>query len=363
MSFEDLDVRFQKLVRRFGGRAKPRQLVQFTRQLATLVGAGLPLVRSLNTLTEQVDAGPLKEAVCTIRDEVESGTSFSEALSQYPRIFGNLYVSMIRAGEIGGQLDLILKRLADLLEKSDRLRRRVKSAMMYPIFVLAVAFLILLLLMVYVVPTFIKMFSELGGALPTPTRILILMSEMIRHRWWVLVVVFALLFVFWAWAAKLPAVRFWIDKTKLKLPGIGRFVRQVAVARFARTLGTLLASGVPILKGLDVASQTVGNRQMEVALEEVARSIKEGESIAGPLEASGVFEPIVVRMVSVGEETGKLDEMLARVADSFEEEVDVSVSGITSILEPLLIVSMAVIVGFIVIAMFLPMFTLAKLIQ
>lgn len=358
----NVSVKMPEWLARWSGRVKPKQVVYFTRQLATLIGAGLPLVKSLYTLYEQLEPGRLRETVGKVAAEVEGGTAFSEALVRYPGVFPPLFIGMVRAGEVGGLLDEILKRLAEFLEKQDRFRSRVRAALMYPLFVMGIALTVLVILMAFVVPTFVKMFGELGGALPLPTQILITTSTVIRRWWPVLAAGLVLTAVAARVALRVPVVRFVVDRWLLRAPVVGRLIHQVAVARFARTLGTLLTSGVPILKALEVVQETVGNLVIRRALEQVHRGLKEGNSVAGPLEASGVFEPIVVRMVAVGEETGSLDKMLTKIGESFEEEVDIAVTGLTALLEPLLIVFLGLVVGFIVISMFLPMFSLAKLI-
>ncbi len=336
-------------------------LVLSTRQLATLVKAGMPLLRALRTVTDQMDPGPLRDVFGLISADVESGVKLSEALSSHPKYFPPFYVNMVRAGEVGGLLDEILKRLADLLEKQARLRERVKSALMYPAFVLFAAVSILIVLMAFVVPTFLGMFTELGSALPLPTRILVAVCGIVRRWWWVvLVVVFGITALF-NMAAKTPAGRRLVDRCLLRFPIIGSLIERLLIARFARTFGTLISSGVPILSALETVRATVTNAVLDDALLEVEQSLKVGESLARPMEISGVFPPLVTRMVALGEETGQLDKMLMQVADSYEEEVDVQLSGLTQLLEPLLIVLVGGIVGFIVIAMFLPLISLTKL--
>ncbi|MCQ9208003.1 MAG: type II secretion system F family protein [Omnitrophica bacterium] len=338
-----------------------KQLSVFTRQLSTLINAGLPLVKALYTLTEQLD-GYLKEVVAKITTQVEAGDKFSTCLGRYPRIFPNVFASMIKAAELGGMMDEVLKKLSTFLEKEERLRNRVRSALIYPAFVLGVASIILGLLMVFVVPTFSEMFADLGGDLPVPTRILMAISDAIRHSWyWIILGVVGLVFAYRSFA-QAPKNKLLIDKVKLRLPVFGNLMQQVAVARFSRTLGTLLKSGVPILVALEAVRDTVGNEVIAQATMRVHDSIKEGENISTQMEASAAFPPLVVRMVSVGEESGELDNMLLQIANDYEEEVDVAVSGLTSLLEPALIVFMGLIVGFIVVAMFLPLFTLARLI-
>lgn len=346
----------------FKKRVSTKSLVIFTRQLATLVAAGLPLVKALRTLHDQLEKGTLKDIIKTVADEVESGTNFSEGLSHFPATFPDFYVNMIKAGEQGGMLEDILKRLSEFLDKTQKLRDRIKSALMYPMFVMLVAILILIMLMVFVIPTFTNMFSELGGALPLPTKMLILTSELIRKTWFLIPLIPVLFIGLYKALVRNLDRKYVVDKMKLKIPVIGILIQQVAVARFSRTLGTLLSSGVPILSALQTVKDTIGNEFIGRAVMHVCDSIKEGESVSGPMEVSKAFPPLVIKMISIGEETGELDKMLVQIADNFEEEVDVAVSGLTSLLEPMLIVFMGLIVGFIVISMFMPLFSLAKLI-
>jgi len=343
------------------GRASRLHLVICTRQLATLVKAGMPLLRSLRTVSDQLPAGSLREVFAAVARDVEGGVKLSEALEAYPKWFAPYYVNMVRAGEVGGLLDEILKRLAELLEKQHRLRQRVKSALMYPIFVLCTALAILIILMVFVVPTFLSMFTELGSALPLPTRILVAIADGFRYWWWAALLGAAGLWVLLTTLARTPWGRQVIDAASLHVPGIGSLIQRLVIARFARTLGTLLASGVPILSALETVRATVTNVIVDRALGEVVQSLKAGESLARPMELSGVFPPLVTRMVALGEETGQLDEMLVQLAASYEEEVEVQLTGLTQLLEPMLIVGVGAIVGFIVIAMFLPLLSLTKL--
>ncbi len=337
------------------------QLVLTTRQLATLVKAGMPLLRSLNTVGEQLDPGPLRDVFTTIAADVESGSKFSEALAAHPRWFPPFYVNMVRAGELGGLLDEILKRLAELLEKQARLRDRVRSALMYPAFVMVAAVAILAILMAFVVPTFLTMFTELGSALPLPTRILVAISTACRQWWWAVLAGLAGLTGLLRALAQSRAGRRFLDQAVLGAPVIGSLVERLLIGRFARTLGTLIASGVPILSALETVRATVTNAVIDDALQDVERSLKAGESLARPMELSGVFPPLVSRMVALGEETGQLDRMLMQLADSYEEEVDVQLAGLTQLLEPALILFVGGVVGFIVIAMFMPLLSLTKL--
>ena len=337
------------------------QLVLSTRQLATLIKAGMPLLRSLRTVSDQLDPGPLREVFVAVSADVESGVKFSEALSSHPRWFPPFYVNMIRAGELGGLLEEILKRLAELLEKQARLRERVKSALIYPAFVMVAAVGILTILMVFVVPTFLGMFTELGSALPLPTRILVGACGAIRTWWWAALLGLIGFGALVNMLLRTSAGKRFVDQGTLNAPVFGSLVERLLISRFTRTLGTLIASGVPILSALETVRATVTNVVIDDALQDVERSLKVGESLARPMELSGVFPPLVTRMVALGEETGQLDQMLMQVAESYEEEVEVQLAGLTQLLEPFLIVFVGGIVGFIVIAMFLPLMSLTKL--
>ena len=343
------------------GRSGRGQLVLTTRQLATLVKAGMPLLRALRTVADQLDPGPLREVFGAVATDVESGVKLSEAFARYPRWFPPFYVNMVRAGEVGGLLDEILKRLAELLEKQQRLRDRVKSALMYPAFVMLAAVGILIILMVFVVPTFLNMFTELGSTLPLPTLILVTTCTWLRRWWWVALAALASGVVGLRAFLQTPPGRRLGDRAVLYAPVFGSLVERLLIARFARTFGTLLSSGVPILGALETVRATVTNVVLDGALQDVERSLKVGESLARPMELSGVFPPLVTRMVALGEETGQLDRMLMQVADSYEEEVEVQLAGLTQLLEPLLIVFVGGVVGFIVVAMFLPLMSLTKL--
>ena len=344
----------------FGGAAKA-QLTVSTRQLATLIKAGMPLLRALRTVSDQLDPGPLRVVFAQVASDVEAGVKLSEALARHPRYFATFYVNMVRAGEVGGLLDEILKRLAELMEKQRRIQERVKSALMYPAFVMFAAVSILAILMAFVVPTFMGMFAELGSSLPLPTRILVIMCDGIRHWWWLVVAGLVGLGMLFKAAVATPGGKRILDRTLLNFPIIGSLLQRLLIARFARTFGTLLTSGVPILGALETVRATVTNAILDDALQDVERSLKAGESLARPMELSGAFPPLVSRMVALGEETGQLDKMLVQIADSYEEEVDVQLGGLTALLEPLLIVGVGGIVGFIVIAMFLPLLSLTKI--
>jgi len=345
-----------------GGRVKPKVLMTFTRQLATLVDAGLPLLRGLRVLEKQERNATLRSILGELALAIEGGSTFSEALAQHPKVFNRLFVNMVKAGELGGVLEVVLKRLAEFSEKAQKIKGKIKAAMFYPIAVLIVAVGILTLLMVFVIPRFKDVFNGMlnGEPLPTFTQIVLNVSDTIKNhfvRTGIGVVIFVILFLL-SLKTKLGR-RIW-DKFKLKVPVIGPVVSKMAIGRFTRTLGTLVSSGVPILQALTIVKETAGNVIISNAVADVHESVKEGETITTPLEASGVFPPMVVSMVDVGEQTGALPEMLMKIADNYDEEVDNSVAAMTSLLEPIMIVFLAGIVGSIVIAMFLP---LIKLIQ
>ncbi|MBI3011204.1 MAG: type II secretion system F family protein [Candidatus Omnitrophica bacterium] len=345
---------------RFGRSGHP-QLVLTTRQLATLIKAGMPLLRALRTVSDQLDPGPLRDILSSVAHGVESGSKFSEALSRHPRWFAPFYVNMVRAGEVGGLLAEVLLRLAELLERQAHVRHRVRSALMYPAFVMIASVGLLSVLVAFVVPTFLGMFTELGSTLPLATRLLIDLCTALRAWWWVV-----LLGLFGAGAClrlflQTSSGRRRLDRVTLRLPVVGSLVERLVISRFARTFGALLGSGVPILSALDTVRATVTNTVIREALQDVEQRLKVGESLARPMELSGVFPPMVTRMVALGEETGQLDRMLMQVAQSYEQEVDVQLAGLTQLLEPMLILLVGAVVGFIVIAMFLPLLSLTKL--
>jgi type IV pilus assembly protein PilC len=348
--------------KRVKGRVSLKSITQFTSQLSTLQDAGLPIVRSLKILEGQLDRGPFKSTLVDVTEDVESGSPLSDALAKHPLVFDALYTNMVKAGEAGGVLDVILSRLAGFMEKASKLRKKVKGAMIYPIVVLFVTISILMLIMIFVVPKFEAVFKQIPsiGELPGITKGLQAISRFLVERWYiVLAILIVLVVIYRVVKASAPGRRFF-DRMKLRLPIIGRLTRKIIVARFARTLGTLIASGVPILEALAICRNTAGNHVLEVALDRVHDSVKEGESIAEPLGESGIFDDIVVNMIDVGEETGELDKMLIKIADNYDEEVDVEVSSLVSIIEPILILFMGGTVFIIVLALFLP---LMKLIQ
>jgi type IV pilus assembly protein PilC len=340
-----------------GGKVKSKTLMVFTRQLATLIDAGLPLLRSLKTLLKQERNVALRNTMMNLADAVESGSTFSEALAQHPKIFTKLYVNMVKAGELGGVLEVVLTRLAEFQEKSQRIRGKVVSAMVYPIVVLCIAVGILAFLLLFIVPRFEAIFRDMLGGKPLPmlTQFVIGVSRFVQGNFIFIVLAAVLAFVGYKVFSKTPAGSKALDGWKLKLPLFGDLLTKTAIARFSRTLGTLVSSGVPILQALNITKETAGNIVIADAIGNVYDSVKEGESMVTPLEASGLFPPMVISMIQVGEETGQLPDMLTKVADVYEEEVDVAVAGLTSLLEPIMIVFLAVVVGTIVIALFLPL--------
>ncbi|MEM9079998.1 MAG: type II secretion system F family protein [Verrucomicrobiota bacterium] len=351
-----------------GGKLKPKVLMIFTRQLATLIDSGLPLLRGLNVLANQEPNPVLKSTISSLADSVQGGSTFSESLSQHPKIFNKLYVNMVKAGELGGVLEVVLDRLAEYQEKAQKLKNKIVSAMVYPVIVMFIAVFILTFLMIFIVPRFQEMFADMGDVeLPMISKIVFntsgfLMSMSIPYIpnvVWVLVVVVLGYLGFSAWG-RTPGGRKVLDNFKLNAPLFGDIQRKSAIARFSRTLGTLVTSGVPILQALNITKETAGNVVVSGAIEKVYDSVKEGESIVQPMQASSVFPSMVISMVDVGEETGQLPEMLLKIADVYDDEVDNAVTALTSILEPIMIVFLAVVVGGIVFALFLP---LIKVIQ
>jgi type IV pilus assembly protein PilC len=346
-------------------RIKLSDLVIFSRQLATMINAGLPIVRALYVLSEQTENKKLKDVVVLVRKDVEAGLSLSETLEKHPKVFDKLYVEMVKAGEIGGILDGVLLRIADQLEKDQDLRRKVKSAMTYPTVVLVLAVLAASFMLIFIVPVFARMFEDLGGTLPLPTRVAMGASDILTSIFGVLVYVGigAAVFAFLRWKKTEHGRKVW-GRVVLRIPAkIGDVVQKVALARFARTLGTLSAAGVPILQSLEITATSSGNWVIENALLKSRDAVREGVPIYKPLEGEPVFPPMVTRMIAVGEETGDIDGMLAKIGEFYESEVDATVKALTSIIEPLMIVVVGGIVGGIVIAMYLPMFKIFELVQ
>ncbi len=342
---------------------KTRDIVIFTRQFATMINAGLPLVQSLDILSKQTENKVLKDVTRSVVFDVEAGNTLADAFRKHPNAFTELYVNMIAAGEHGGILDTILLRLATFMEKNDALVRKVKGAMVYPVVIMSVAAIAITVLLIFVIPTFSKMFASVNMELPLPTRIVIGMSGFLTSYWWLMLAAgFGIWFGIKRYYATTGGQKV-IDGLLLKAPVLGDVVRKSAVSRFTRTLGTLISSGVSILDGLEITAKTAGNRVIHDAVMESRASIAGGETIAAPLDKSKVFPPMVISMIAVGEQTGGLDEMLTKIADFYDEEVDVAVSALLALMEPLMIVVLGVVVGGMVVAMYLPIFDMMNAIQ
>jgi len=345
------------------GAIKTRDVVIFTRQFSTMINSGLPLVQALTILAEQTDNKALAEVTRKVVFDVESGNTVADALSKHPRAFTNLYVNMVAAGEAGGILDTILLRLATFLEKNDALVRKVKGAMIYPAVIMSVAAIAVVVLLIFVIPVFAGMFASAGQALPLPTRIVIGASGFLRSYWWII----GAIFIVGGYSGKkyyaTPSGKLVIDRFMLRMPVLGDVLRKSAVSRFTRTLGTLISSGVSILEGLEITAKTAGNRVIQDAIMQSRSSIAGGDTIAQPLQKSKVFPPMVISMIAVGEQTGGLDEMLSKIADFYDEEVDAAVSNLLSLLEPIMIVFLGVVVGGMVVAMYLPIFDMVNAVQ
>ena len=336
-----------------------KDLVVFTRQFATMIDAGLPLVQCLDILGKQQDNKTFKRILLQVKEDVESGSTFADALKKHPKAFDDLYVNLVAAGEVGGILDTILNRLAVYIEKALKLKKKVKSAMTYPATIVGIAVIVIAVILIFVIPSFEKMFQDFGGELPGPTQFVIDLSNLIQS--YILVFIVAVVVLSWLYKRyyRTPAGRLQMDALFLKLPIMGVLIRKVAVAKFSRTLGTMISSGVPILDGLDIVAKTAGNKVVENAVYKVRQSISEGKTIAEPLEQSGVFPPMVCQMVAVGEQSGAIDTMLNKIADFYDDEVDDAVGNLTAMMEPLLMLFLGTTVGGLVIAMYLPIFKLA----
>jgi type IV pilus assembly protein PilC len=346
-----------------GGSIKMRDIVIFTRQFSTMINSGLPLVQALDILAKQSENPTLQSVTRAVVFDVESGHTVADALSKHPRAFSDLYVNMVAAGEAGGILDTILMRLATFMEKNDALIRKVKGAMIYPSVIMVVAFGAVVILLVFVIPVFESMFASVGLALPLPTRIVIGLSAFLRGYWYALIGGIAAIYFSLRKYYATPGGKLNIDRFMLAVPVLGDVLRKSAVSRFTRTLGTLISSGVSILDGLEITAKTAGNRVIQDAIMASRASIAGGDTIAAPLQKSEVFPPMVISMIAVGESTGGLDEMLAKIADFYDEEVDAAVSGLLSMLEPLMIVWLGVVVGGMVVAMYLPIFDMINAVQ
>jgi type IV pilus assembly protein PilC len=349
--------------KKIGGKVNDKQLAIFTRQFSVMIDSGLPIAQALNILAEQSDSKALRDVTAVVAKEIESGSTLAEAFRKYPRVFSDLFTNLIEAGESGGVLDIVLQRLAGYIEKASALKSKVKSAMVYPITIISVASLVVLFMMIFIIPTFAKMFKDLGQELPLPTKVVIAISDFLIGYWWLLgLAVFGSIVAFKKYYATEQGSTV-VDTFALKVPVIGMLIRKVAVARFTRTLGTLISSGVAILEALRITARSAGNRVVEKAVMNARNAVSSGRNLAEPLRQAPVFPPMVVHMISVGETTGALDAMLSKIADFYEQEVDDAVGALTSLLEPMMIVFLGVCVGGIVVAMYMPIFKMVTLIK
>lgn len=346
-----------------GGKVSDKALAIYTRQFSTMIDAGLPLVQCLTILSEQSEARGLRTVTTKASHDVESGSSLADALKRHPKVFDELYVNMVEVGETGGILDVVLQRLSVYIEKAAALKRKVKTAMIYPATIVSVAILVVIFMLTFVIPTFAKMFEGLGAPLPLPTQIVITLSNFVRG--YILLIIAAMVGIILGFRSyyRTENGKTTVDTMMLKLPIVGMLIRKVAVARFTRTLGTLVSSGVPILEGLRITARTAGNKVVERAVMMTRANVTAGKTLAEPLKVSGVFPPMVVHMISVGEQTGALDAMLSKIADFYEDEVDTAVAGLTSLLEPLMIVFLGIVIGGLVVAMYLPIFKMVTLVK
>ncbi|NJD61700.1 MAG: type II secretion system F family protein [Deltaproteobacteria bacterium] len=343
----------------FGGKVSQKELAIFTRQFATMIDAGLPLVQCLDILGMQQENQAFKSVILKVKEDVESGSTFADALSKHPKVFDELFVNLVAAGEVGGILDTILSRLAAHIEKAMKLAKKIKGAMVYPSTIVAVAVVVTVVLLVYVIPIFGKMFQDFGQALPAPTMFVLGISAFTRKYFLLVIVALAVLAGIFRWYRNQENGRRTTDALLLKLPIVGSLLQRIAVARFARTLGTMVSSGVPILESMDIVAKSAGNKIIEEAIIGARMSISEGKTIADPLAEAKVFPVMVTQMVAVGEATGALDTMLTKIADFYDEEVDSAVEALTALLEPMLMVFLGVVIGGLVVAMYLPIFKLA----
>ena len=342
-------------------KVKPDEIVIFSRQLATMVDAGIPIMQGIDALQEQVTHPTFKRVLVTIRDDIQHGNSLSAAFAKHPAVFDSLYVNMIKVGETGGVLSKILDRISSYLEKTLRLKRKVQSALIYPIVVVSMAIIITVILLVKVVPTFAGIYASFNRELPAMTQLLIAISNLLRHYLLFLVIGVIVIAVGLKQWHKTPQGALIIDRAVLKLPIFGDLLRKVAISRFSRTLATLIQSGVPILESLEIVGKTIGNRLLELVVEDVKTSVREGESLAAPLSKSGVFPAMVTRMIGIGEKSGQMEKMLLKIAEFYDDQVDAAVDGLTSIIEPLIIGFLGIVIGFIVIALFLPIITITQI--
>jgi type IV pilus assembly protein PilC len=343
----------------FRGKISQKELAIFTRQFATMIDAGLPLVQCLDILGMQQENQAFKTVIMKVKEDVESGSTFADALSKHPKVFDELFVNLVAAGEVGGILDTILSRLAAHIEKAMKLAKKIKGAMVYPSTIVAVAVIVTVVLLLYVIPIFGKMFEDFGQALPAPTQFVLGLSAFTRKYFLLVLVAIGGLVFALRWYRSLESGRRNIDALLLKMPIVGSLLQRIAVARFSRTLGTMVSSGVPILESMDIVAKSAGNKVIEEAIVKARMSISEGKTIADPIAEAKVFPVMVTQMVAVGEATGALDTMLNKIADFYDEEVDAAVDALTALLEPLLMIFLGVVIGGLVIAMYLPIFKLA----
>jgi len=344
---------------KIGGGVKTKEIVIFSRQFATMIDAGLPLVQCLELLGSQNENPEFKRVIGEVKSSVEGGATFADSLAKHPKVFDNLYVNLVAAGEVGGILDTILARLSGFLEKAEKLKGKIKSAMTYPTAVIVIATLIVTGLLVFVVPIFEGMFASFGKALPMPTQMVVNMSNFIKHSWYIIVGILVAIFFGIKYANSTPKGKKVIDTILLRVPVVGDLIRKASTARFTRTLGTMLSSGVPILEALEIVANTAGNTLIKEAIMQARVSLSQGKTLAEPLMESKVFPGMVIQMIGVGEQTGALDAMLNKIADFYEEEVDTAVEALTSLIEPMLMAFLGVTVGGLVIALYLPIFGLA----
>jgi type IV pilus assembly protein PilC len=343
-------------------RVSVKDIGVFTRQFATMINAGLPMVQCLDILAQQTEKEFFRTSIARIMADVEGGSTLAESMARHPKVFSTLYVNMVEAGEAGGILDVILVRLATFLEKLDQLQRKVKGALTYPSVVAIVAVGATCFMLIFIIPTFARMFTDFGGQLPLPTQIVMGLSDFLRGYWWMIAAIGVGTVIAIQRYYKTSNGRLVIDRLLLRIPVLGQVIRKGSVARFTRTLGTLISSGVPILSGLEITARTAGNRVVENAVVATRESISQGNTIAEPLKAGGVFPPMVTSMIAVGEQTGALDEMLEKIATFYDSEVDTAVDALTAIIEPVMIVVMGTVVGGMLIAMYLPMFKLVSVV-
>jgi type IV pilus assembly protein PilC len=359
----EFDIFALPIIRNIAYRIRSKHIMTFTRQLATLIDAGLPILRSLYILQEQVESVVFKEKINEMARDIEGGSSLSEAMAKHPKVFDNLYVNMVRAGEIGGVLEAVLNKISEFLERRQALISKVRAAMMYPTVVLTLATIIVSVILTVIIPKFEEIFNQLGAQLPGLTLMLITASRLIaRHTIFVIIGVIAIVFIYKR-INRTREGKYFFDRIKLKLPVFGELLRKIAIVRFAGTLATLINAGVPILQSLDIVRDTSGNEVVARAMDKVYQSVKDGETIHEPLRGEKIFPPLVVHMVAVGEETGAIDQMLNKVAEAYQREVDDTVNALASILEPLLIVFLGAVIGTIVIALYLPLFSIPKIIK